>query len=146
MCFTHIKYNNFTATNTGKNNSFKCWTIFRIYWILRNWDQKSVFGTIFSANYIDQSDIHYLFRSNLFKSWTIKLRSGRSRLAPGSGPHSKLKADENSTYLPGYSMKNSRKHSFHRNPFKSRGLPHASQNGICRPEMCNFHIMSPSCF
>ena len=61
-------------------------------------------------------------------------------------PHSKLKADENSAYLPGYSMKNSRKHSFHRNPFMSRGFPHASQNGICRPEMRNFHIMFLSCF
>ena len=30
-CFTQIKYNNFTATYNGKNNSFKCWTMFRIY-------------------------------------------------------------------------------------------------------------------
>ena len=73
-----------------------------------------------------------LISKQIFKSWTIKLRSG---------PHSKLKADENAAYLPGYSMKNGRKRSFHRNPFKSRGFPHASQNGICRPEMRNFHIM-----
>ena len=29
-CFTQIKYNNFTATNNGKNNLFKCWTMFPI--------------------------------------------------------------------------------------------------------------------
>ena len=87
--------------------------------------KKRFWHHIFCKLFWSEWHIHYLFRSNLFKSWTIKLRSG---------PHSKLKADETAAYLPGYSMKNGRKHSFHRKLFKSRGFPHASQNGICRPE------------
>ena len=58
-----------------------------------------------------------------------------------SGPHSKLKADQNSAHLPGYSIKNRLETVISPQPVQGQGFPHASQNGICGPEMRICHII-----